>query len=262
MKTSLRPLALASLLLLFASSCAIPTVDVIPRYGQFDLDGHFGIVDPDIAPGAPNVNDLATAGFGDDDGYFGGRVDLDIGSPMFTFSTQQTTHDGSGQITAEISSGGTIVAPGPVESKMDLGLHQFLMTFDFVPTDWVDAGLGLGVAVADVDARVSQGANSVDTDQTLPIPQIAGHVGVQLGDFEAVGLISGFELSSSGDEISFFDLDLLARYRLFGGDERLAGSIGLGWRTTSLGLDYEDDGDEIDVSMRFNGPYAAFVFSF
>ncbi|MCP5065042.1 MAG: hypothetical protein GY946_00625 [bacterium] len=133
-----------------------------------------------------------------------------------------------------------------------------------LPTDLIDAGIGLGIGVVDVDATLTEvtTTNSVHTDEVLPIPQLAGHLGVDLGDFEAKGLLSGFQISTSGDELSFIDLDLLARYHLFGGDDRLSGSIALGYRSTKLSIDYEDDGDMVDVAFRFNGPYLAFVLSF
>ena len=261
MKYSFRPIELALLLLPLATGCAIPSADIIPRYGQLDIDGHFGVTED---PGPIPVTDLGEAGFGDDDGYFGARADFDFGSPILTISGQQSTHKGRGTIDVDLdASDGMIAAGSTVDTDMDFSLYQMAVTFDLIPTDVVDAGLGLGVTLVNVDATLTDVSTleSVEVDEFLPIPVLVARVGVDLGDFEAVGLASGFDLSTNGDSVSNFDLDLLARYRLFGGDDRLAGSLGIGYRFTKLGIDYDDDGDRIDVDIRLNGPYLAFVFS-
>jgi hypothetical protein len=254
------PLKLFLFTLPLAASCAVPSADIIPRYGQFDLDGHFGV----NAGGTTNgVNDLASAGFGDDDGFFGLRADLDFGSPMVTLSSQVTSHKGSGVTTEGLDTADGSIGPGTnVYSDMDFGLHQAMFTFDVVPTDSVDVGIGLGFAYINVDATMmDMGAGQVSVDESIVIPQLAIHAGVDLGDFEAVGLLSGFDLSSSGDQVTFIDLDLLARYRLIGGDDRVEGSIGFGYRATTLDLKYEDDGDDIDAEFRFQGPYVTLILS-
>lgn len=262
MKHSALSLRLFLGLLTLMASCAVPSVDVMPRYGQSNLEGHFGVRDG--GSGTVSVTDLSKAGFGDDDGYLSGRVDIDFGSPMLSISTQQTSHTGRGITTTALSaSGGAVPANAMVDTDMDFGLHQVNLTFDFVPTDLIDAGIGFGVAVVDVDARLTEVSttNSVQTDEVLPIPELVAHVGLDLGDFEVRALASGFQISTGGDDLSFLDVDIMARHHLFGFSERLSGSIALGYRSTKLSIDYEDDGDQIDVAFRFNGPYLAFVFS-
>ena len=64
-----------------------------------------------------------------------GRVDLDMGSPRFTFATQSSEHGGSGTLTAEISGDGVVIPIGAdVTTDFDLGLHTGILTFDIFPT--------------------------------------------------------------------------------------------------------------------------------
>jgi len=253
----LLPLALLAL----AAGCSAPTLDVMPRVGSFDLDGHFGITaDP---AGAIPVADMGTAGIGKDDAYVGLRADIDVGSPVWYLSAQRTSHGGSGNLATTLSSGADEVGPGPVTSDVDIGLYQAGVTFDMVPIDMVDVGLGLGITTVDLDAVMTDGndGDSISVDRTLPVPVIALRGGLELGDFEVTALLSGFEISLDGNEVSFFDLDALATYQLFGLDDRLAGSLGLGYRKTNLGVEYEDDDDRVDADFRFDGPYLTFVLS-
>ena len=249
------------LLAALAGGCSAPAFDVAPRYGSFDLEGHFGITSN--ATGEVPISDMNRAGIGKDDGFLGLKAEVDLGAPVFSLSTQQTDHGGSGVVDNDLMSGGdTILAGTPVDSDVEFGLHQLLATFDVVPGDTIDVGIGLGVTVADLDAVMTGGGDTIDTERTLPIPVLALRAKVDLGDFEATGLISGFDISVDGDQVGFLDLDLAAQYRLFGGEDRLAGSIGLGYRLVNLGVEYEDDGDRIDTEFRFRGPYVALVFGF
>ncbi len=251
------PMLIAAL----ASSCSAPAFDVAPRYGSFDLEGHFGITsNPN---GEVPVSDMNRAGIDKDEGFLGLKAEIDVGAPVFTFSTQQTNHGGSGVVDNDLMSGGDMIAAGTaVDSDVDFGLHQLAATFDFVPGDTFDVGLGLGITIADLDAVMTGGGDTIDVDRTLPIPVLALRAKVDLGDFEATGMISGFDISVDGEKLDFVDMELAAQYRLFGGDDRLAGSIGAGYRIVNLGVEYEDDGDRIDTRFRFKGPYVAFVFGF
>lgn len=261
MKTTLSRCCPLAMVLLLAGGCAVPAVDIMPRYGTFDVEGNFGITNS--PSGAVPVADMNVAGFGKDGGFLGLRADLDAGSPVFSLSTQITEHGGSGIVENTLTSGdGTILDGSMVDSEMSLGLHQMAVTFDMVPSDMIDVGLGFGVTVIDLDASMTDGFESLTTRKTLPMPVLALRGKVDLGDFEATGMISGMDVSVNGDSAFFLDLDLFAQYHLLGGDERVAGAIALGYRSTRLALDYEDNSDRIKADLRFSGPYVAIVVSF
>ena len=260
MKRSIHSLILCCVTVLLATGCAIPSVDVAPRYGIMNLDGTYGLENADSA-GDPTVApaDLSTAGLDTDNGYIGAKIELDLGVPVFTLSTQSTKHGGDGTLSATV---GAIFVTSPVATNLDLGLHTLLLTWDVVPTDYVDIGIGLGATVIDLDASIAGAGEEETADETIPVPVLGIRARVELGDFRFSALLSGMSLDLGSDKANFYDIDVLAEYHLFGGDDRLGGSIGLGYRSTVLDFEYEDGGDSIDVEVDLNGPYVAMVFSF
>ncbi len=244
-----------------ASSCSAPALRITPRYGTFDVSGNFGIQagDVDDVP----TSDLKTAGISKDDGYFGLKSEFDFGPTTLTLTTQATDHGGSGVLESKLSSGeDTIPEDTDVDSDVRFGLHQFVATFDLVPGDTLDVGLGLGVTVADLDAELTDGVETLSAKRTLPIPVVALRGRTVLGRFEAGAMVSGMALEFDGDELAFLDYELEARWRLFGGEERLAGAIGAGYRGVNLTVDYLDAEDSVDADLRFQGPFLEFTLSF
>src|SRR5262249_54108985 len=65
------------------------------------------------------------------------------GGTHATFELSDSSHDGSGTLQADVSDGTTTIPAGTaVDSKLDLVLGEALVTWDFVPGDLVEAGLG------------------------------------------------------------------------------------------------------------------------
>ncbi|MCB9916017.1 MAG: hypothetical protein H6828_12880 [Planctomycetes bacterium] len=262
----MRSLALALALSALACGCAAPSVDVMPRFGAVDPSGNFGIRDTG-GVGTLNTADIEQAGFTKDDSVLGLRADLDAGMPRVTLALQQSNHDGSGTLSASLtdSNGNTINAGAPVDSKLDLGLYQGIVTWDVLPTEVWELGLGLGLVGVDVDASVtdtSPGGDTLDVNELVPIPVLAVRGGVVLGDFEITALLDGFRAAVKYDEVTFVDLDLFARYRLLGGEDRLRLSAGLGYRYTRLDVESNEDGEEIALDLGFSGPYLMLQASF
>lgn len=251
--------ALALLAPLLLGSC-LPRLAVMPRYGPVDVDGELGISDS----GTVAKGSLSEAGFEEDDGVVGAVVDLKWGSPHLMVSTQSSTHDGDGRLETTLSQDGvTIPAGTAVSSDLDLGLHQALLTFDLVPGD-LEVGIGFGVTVVDFDASITDpgSGESVSTDETVPIPVLAARAGTRLGRLGLEGVVSGMAVNSSDVEAAILDLDLSARWHLFGGEDHLNGSIVLGYRTVALEADYEDDDDEVELDATFDGFYLGFQVVF
>jgi hypothetical protein len=258
MKRPLKSLIASFTLLSLAVGCAVPSVDVAPRYGQMELDGTYSLV----REGVIETADLNTAGFDVDKDYLGARIDLDMGVPVLTVLTQTTNHGGPGLLAGnldEIGSGAAVVA------ALDLGLHSLLMTWDVIPTDYIDIGIGIGATVIDFDASITEdrgSESSITADEIIPLPVLAIRARLEVGDFRLGVLLSGIDIDLGSDSASFYDLDAMAEYRLIGGKDRMSGSIGLGYRSTSMDFEYQDGADDIDVEIDLNGPYIALMFSF
>ena len=257
-RVRLLPLALALL-----GSCAAPSADIMPRYGTLDIGGDFGLKGSS-SPGAVPKSNASAAGFSRDESVIGLRADVDLGTPHLMVSTQSSSHDGSGALDVDMTNGNgvTIFQGEQIDSRMDFGLHQTILTYDFLPSDMFEAGIGLGLSVVDVETSVTASANrTFDMNETIPMPVLAVRGGVAVGDFEAQGLLSGISLDAGSDSVSLMDLDLFVRYRLFGLNDRLAGSIALGYRQVAFGVDYDDGDDIVEIDLTFDGPYLALIFS-
>ncbi len=252
-------LLLATLLL--PSACAIPSIDIIPRYGTMDVSGDYA------AKGSSA--DLNTAGLQEDDGYIGGRVDLDMGWPTISFSTQTTTHDGTGVLTDTLEVDGVVIpAAAIVNTDLDLSVHNLCVTYSIVPIpffDVLDVGLGFGASLIQIDASIQEQAGNFDTinaDEDVPLPTLAARIDLDLGNFEASALFMGMSLDLGDVAADYYDFDVLAQYKVFGLENRFRAAIGLGYRSTAMDFEYEDSGDQIEVNVDLDGPYLALNFSF
>src|SRR5262245_65814579 len=122
MKRSL-PACSLLLLLLLASSCATASLDVLPRGGSFEPEGHVALSGSAGTIGLNSSNSVEALGLQEDDEVPGLRADLGWGSSHWTFAWQQSEHGGRGTLEAEVSDDDTVIAAGTqVDSDFDLGL--------------------------------------------------------------------------------------------------------------------------------------------
>jgi len=248
---------------LLGTGCSAPQFAVEPRLDQPAVSGQVAAA----APGQPlEPNDVEGAlDLGSDDSAFGVRADIRFGSPHIVLSFLGSGFDGEGTLTGQLSDDGVVLPAGTdVGTDVEFGLYSGVMTFDVVPTDTVEVGLGFGLYVADLDATVvsrdAGNPGTIDLQTTLPIPVLALQAAFEFGDLEIRGLVAGMHLQIDGDEATFYDLDFGARYRLF--DAGVSGSIGLGWRYSRLDAEYEDDDDNASVDLRLSGPYLGITIAF
>ena len=252
----MRPMHKLLLLLtptLLAVACGAPRIDVAPRYGQVELEG-------DLAIGSGGAS-LEQAGLGDEEDALGLQADFKWGSPHLSISTQSSEHSGSGTLDAGLGLGGVTIPVGAsVDSDLDLGLHQGILTFDLVPTDTLELGLGFGVAAVDFDARFRSATETVETDQFLAVPVVAVRGVVRVWRLEVGALVSGMQADIDDESIDVLDLDARVLLR-FPGGSGIAGHLMLGYRWQELSLEYEDSNEDIELDTDFRGPYLGLVLS-
>lgn len=252
-------IGLAAALLLTA--CSAPRFDVTPRWGTLDIDGSLGVASGNVTAKA----DLNAAGLQEDDSVLGARLDFDWGGSHVMVSGQQSEHGGEGTMTATIGTPPDQISAGAdVVSEFDLGLYTAAYTFDFVPTDLIEVGLGLGVSYLDVKASFTDVTTGerVDGDEAIPIPVLAARLGTRIWRMDASLQAQGIAAEFEGDEILYVDLDLMAKLHLLGGEDHIGGHLTAGYRWIDLELEYEnDDGDQVDGDATFSGPYIGLTLS-
>lgn len=258
----MKPALAASLLPVLASACAAPAhFSLLPRGGTFDPEGDIALAGTAGTVGITATNSVEALGLVEDDGVPGLRTDLGWGVSHWTFAWQQSENGGTGTLEAEISDEDTVIAAGTqVETVFDLGLGEFLLTFDVVPDERFELGLGFGATVFDLDVSVTDplSGESVDPDRALlPVPLLALRAGVQFWRVDVQALLGGIDFSYEGDSAALYDLDAFARLSLFGASSRAHGALIVGYRYLDLDVDYdEDDGSEsLEVDVYFDGPY-------
>ena len=253
---------LALLALSFLGSCGLPKAGFTPRFVTFDIEGDLLVSEG----GATISSDVETMGFSKDSSSFAPRADFEWGSFELTVANSSTDHSGTGVADATLEfGGGDVILPGEnIETDFDLGLTEIIMTWDVIPGDTVDLGLGFGVTLADVDLNIASLDNpgiEYSTDESLPIPMLAGRLGVELGDFNFEALIGGLSVEVDGDEATVIDMDLGMRYNLVDIGGQVMGALTLGYRSFDLELEYDDDGGEaVDIDIGFSGPYFGLSF--
>jgi len=249
----------APLVVLLVAGCSGPQLDIMPRYGQFNVDGDFGAT----AGGVVLTNTADEMGIEDDDGYVGARVDFKWGLPHLIISAQSTDHSGDGVLANDIDIDGTTITAGTaVATEFDLGLYNALLLFDILPTDNFELGLGFGLSALDVDAEFSGGGSTITTDELLPVPVLALSGGVQFSRLELAALLSGMDVSIDNNDLSYIDLEAFARLGLIRPDDRGRVSLLLGYRYLDIDLEYEDGSDNVVFDMTFDGPYLGLEVSF
>jgi len=266
----MRPLPLKSLLatILFflASACSTPHFDVIPRYGTFEPDGEVALAGTAGTIGINSTNSVEALGFVEDDGVPGIRGDLDWGTTHLTLAWQASEHGGRGTLEAEISDDDVVLGAGTdIDSKFDLGLGEALLTFDLIPGDTFELGIGLGATVIDLDVSVRDvlTGETVQPDQeTFLAPLFAVRAGVQFWRVDVQALLGGMDITYDGDSASLYDLDAFARLALFGGANGGHGALVVGYRYVDLDVDYddEDESEAVDAEVSLDGPYVALSF--
>jgi hypothetical protein len=249
-------LVLAALPLTCFAACSTPSIRAGPSVGFANLDGDFAASSGSISAS----NDFSDLGLDDRETEIGARVDLKWGSPHLTVSFARTEMSGDGTTTAQLENDGVIIPVGAsVDSDVELTHGQAVITFDLLPTDMFELGLGVGVEALAIDGTIEDtgSGDSIETDETAPIPVIAARAGFGLGPVDVSLLATGMDLEIDGDEVSFFDFDLRGSVSLFS-----HGELVLGYRRWEADLEYDDDGDRIAADFTLDGPYIGFSLSF
>ncbi len=250
---------LLSSFVLVLCSCSAPRLNLAGRYGALEQAGQVGV------SGMPDagVTSFAEVGLVGEEAATTLTADLKWGSPHLRLSAQSASYSGSGVLNSDIElNGGTLSAGEEIRSTMDTTVQTIAITFDLVPTDFVEFGIGIGVTLLDLglsfEAVDSEAA--VATDSPLPIPIGAVNAAVWLGPIELSGFFGGVAVSTDEGKASHFDLDITARWSFLGEGDGAGGSLEVGWRQVRLAVEFEDGDDNLNMDFTQTGPYVGLSF--
>lgn len=246
----LLPLALLCL----PTACGLPQAGLSMRYLDLEVEGDILVTQS----AATSAADLETMGL-QDDSTFSPRADFEWGGFHVSASQSTTDHSGSGQVDATIEYNGVTISGGEnVQTDFELGLTNVLMTWDVIPGDMVEIGLGVGAMLMDFDANImstDNPGNDVTLDEQFPIPMIVGRAGLEVAGFDLEGVLGGLSVNIDGDEATVLDLDVGLSYELVDIGGAVMGHIMVGYRSFDIDVQYDDDDGEVDFDSSFSGPY-------
>jgi len=252
----------ATAALLLPTACGLPQAGISMRYLNLDVEGDILVTESSSTASA----DLETMGLEKDDGVFSPRVDLEWGGFHLSASSSQSDHSGQGVVESELEyNGETITAGSNVQSDFELGLTNLLMTWDLIPGDTVEIGLGVGAMLMDLDANIQSldvPGENIELDEQFPIPMLAGRAGLELYGFDLEGVLAGMSVNVDGDEATVLDLDVALSYELVDIGGAVCGELFLGYRSFDIDVQYDDDEGAVDFDSSFNGPYFGIALSF
>jgi len=253
---------LAALTLSVLGACGMPQASFNPRLLSTDVSGTL-LVTEGVATTAADVE---TLGMQNDSSNFAPRADFQWGGFHVTAATQNSTHDGTGVADATLELDGITITGGEnVATDFQLGLTNLAMTWDLFPGDTVEAGIGFGATLVDINSTIASldnPGNDIKTDEQVPVPMLSGRLGFDLGRFDIEGLVSGLSVNVDGNDATVYDLDLGVSFQLinFGGE--VMGSIGVGYKSFSVDVQYDDGaGGSVDLDTQFSGPYFGITIS-
>jgi hypothetical protein len=247
-------LSFACVLTALLASCA-PQFMIAAQYGPITPTGDIGVTTGGGSGNQQNsLGDLGLDGAADTAALVG---DFKWGSPHLTVGLQQSSWSGSGRLGEDY---GGITAGTQVHSDADLGLYRGVCTFDLLPTDLVELGIGFGVSVVDLKAKTKDTGGTIDEkiDQVFPLPLLAARGGFRIWRIDVQAIVAGISGSTGGDNVTYFEGDLNGRFSIFGRPGETNGSIVLGWHRTHFNADYKDGNDDVEADLTFDGPYLGF----
>jgi len=246
-------LLVLTLAALLGSCNVVPSLSATPRLGTLELDGDLSI----SSSGSSASGDMEDLGFDDDGAVFEPRVDLAWGPIDLIATAYDAAYAGSGTADVTFDLGGVTINTGEdVDSELDLRGLALLATWDLVPTDFVDVGLGLGVQALDIDAAMTSqtSGDTIETDESVPFPVVAARAAVQISDLTISAVGSGVSVETNDVDATYYDVDLMASWTF----ERFLGFHGAlvaGWRQIALDAEYDDDGSDVVLDFSISGPF-------
>jgi hypothetical protein len=250
-----------ALLALVTAGCATPEIGLVPRVGSLDIDGDFGT---SAGSGAFVSKSSASALGLDEETAFQPRVDLDWTDWHMSVNATQVEFSGDGTVQRTLNLPGQQFTAGtPVSTEWDFGLYTASLVYDLIPAEDIDIGFGAGVGLLDYDISAQSRTTSAkaSTDDNLPFAYLTARVAREIGRFAFLAQVSGAGIDWDDEDISFFELDLSAAYRLFS-TKKIEGSVMAGYRMISVDYEWEDGGSKVEADADFDGPYVGFILRF
>lgn len=236
---------LAVPVLVLSAGSAGAVVDLEGRYWFTDLGAEVKSTGGGLA--GTDIDFVDDLGLDDNEGFFEGRITLELGSHSLRYAFIPLSWDGTGTLAADVNFGGrTYSATTAVTSEINVNYHRLGYKYDFIDT--LDNKLGVIVEVKylETEAKIKESSSGIERTESLnaPVPAVglAGQLSLPFL-FDISAEVTGITLGSDAylvDGEAAINLKPVPFVKISGG-----------YRYFTLHL--EDDEDKADVTLK--GPF-------
>ncbi|MGB0333415.1 MAG: hypothetical protein ACPGPE_16520, partial [Planctomycetota bacterium] len=191
----------------------------------------------------------------------GGIVRLNFAGAELSVAGYGVDFSGTGTATGDFEYQGSVISAGTdLASDISLDTARALFTWDIIPLDGLDLGLGFGATLLDLDLRLQEigGAGTTITSKELiPVPLLAARAAWTWGPVDLRADAGGLVIEYDESEASLFDIGVSASVDLF-----KVGNLVVGYKTVKIDAEYSDNDALIDTDLDLDGYYMGVQFSF
>jgi hypothetical protein len=239
-------------------SCGAPSASVTPFIASVGIDGDLAVGDGAGTSVASTFQDL---GLDDNEAVVGGIVRLNFAGAELSVAGYGVDFSGTGTATGDFEYQGSVISAGTdLASDISLDTARALFTWDIIPLDGLDLGLGFGATLLDLDLRLQEigGAGTTITSKELiPVPLLAARAAWTWGPVDLRADAGGLVIEYDESEASLFDIGVSASVDLF-----KVGNLVVGYKTVKIDAEYSDNDALIDTDLDLDGYYMGVQFSF
>jgi hypothetical protein len=239
-------------------SCGAPSASVTPFIASVGIDGDLAVGDGAGTSVASNFDDL---GLDDNEAVVGGIVRLNFAGAELSLAGYGVDFSGTGTATGDFEYQGSVISAGTdVASDISLDTARALFTWDIIPLDGLDLGLGFGATLLDLDLRLQEiggAGTTITSEELIPVPLLAARAAWTWGLVDLRADAGGLVIEYDESEASIFDIGVSASVDLFG-----VGDLVVGYKTMKIDAEYSDNDALIDTDLDLDGYYMGVQFSF
>ncbi|MDG1983198.1 MAG: hypothetical protein P8M11_01385 [Planctomycetota bacterium] len=250
--------SIAATALITLTACGAPSASVTPFIASVGINGDLAVGDGAGTSVASTFDDL---GLDDNEAVVGGLVRLNFAGAELSIAGYGVDFAGTGTATGDFEFQGSVISAGTnVASDVRLNTARALFTWDIIPLDGLDLGIGFGATLLDLDLSLRElggAGTSIQSEELIPVPLLAARAAWTWGRVDLRADAGGLVIEYDESEASIFDIGVSAQVDLFG-----VGDLVVGYKTMKIDAEYSDDDARIDTDLDLDGYYMGVQFSF
>jgi hypothetical protein len=252
---------------LLVSACSIkPQLVVTPALGYYEIDGDVTAKAKSGSVGAGAKADADQLGL-EEEVVPKLRADLVWEDWIVGLAGLYAGYEGDGEADAALSFRDIVIESG---SKVDSEFTAWYLAAEGLyrilgPEDFVELAAGVAIGAVSYDLKIESkrvSAAKIDIDDVLPFGYLTGRVAKEFGDFRFEVRAAGVAASFDEEDVTFFEVDASATYRLWGELDGIGGAVQVGYQYIDFTYDWEPSGGKLEIDATLTGPFVGLRITF